>query len=138
MTARRRYRYAEVDDVLQPVVHVTLERRAGTHRERYVRTLAVVDPASPLTTVPGEFADELGLSLSDLPARLVDGVSYAIAEVTVHIDGQPRLRARVGFGGEREYVHLGHAQVLEHFRMVFEPYDDRFLLEYRPPLELDP
>jgi hypothetical protein len=129
----RSYRYVEIGDVLQPVVNVTLERKVGAQRERYVRTLAVVDPALPLTTVPLEFAQEIDLPLDGLPTHQVDGVSYVVAEVTVHVDGHQRIRARVGFGGPRRYMHLGHAHVLEHSRMVFEPYDERFSLEYRPP-----
>ena len=124
------------DDLQQPVVFIELRHRGPQGWSKPVRTLAVVDTALSVSTVPPEIAEALGFEppLFGPKRRIETGmgaVDYHVAEVELRIDGQERtLRANIGFGGTRRSVHLGYLKVLQHFRADFRPYEGTFSLEY--------
>lgn len=103
------------------------------------RTLAVVDTALSICTVPPDIAEALGFAqLLIGPRRRIETgagpVDYWMGEIELRIDGQKAvLRPLVGFGGTRRSMHLGYAQVLEHFRADFRPHEGAFSLTREPP-----
>jgi len=135
------YRYVDLsgEDMRQPVVDVALRYRSPQGEQRFLRSLAVVDTASSICTAPPEVAEQLGFAqpLMGPKRRLESGagaIDYWMAEIGLTIVGQSQLRAHVGFGGTRRYMHLGYLNVLEHFLSEFRPYESAFSLKYVPPL----
>lgn len=118
---------------------VTLRHRGPRGWSKPYRTLAVVDSALSICTVPPDIAQALGFAppLTGPRRRIETGagaVDYWMGEVELRIDRQRAvLRPHVGFGGTRRSMHLGYAQVLQHFRADFKPHEGTFSLTRVPP-----
>jgi hypothetical protein len=121
------------------VVVVTLRHRGPRGWSKPFTTLAVVDTALSICTAPPDVAQQIGFSPPLMgPRRRIEtgsgAVDYWMGEVELRIDRQKAvLRPHVGFGGTRRSMHLGYAQVLQHFRADFRPYEGAFSLTRVPP-----
>ena len=98
----------------------------------------MVDTALSVCTAPPDIAEAIRFSQPLMgPKRRIEtgagAVDYWMGEVELRIDGQRAvLRPSIGFGGTRRYMHLGYAQVLQHFRAEFRPYEGTFSLTRMP------
>ena len=96
--------------------------------------MGYLDSGADMTLLPLSFAKALGIKIEDEQVKEIRGigdsaVSVIIKEVEIKI-GDENLKANVGIALIEEVPYLlGRKDVFNKFRIIFEEYNERIILE---------
>ena len=116
-------------EILRPLIEFEIKTNIG-----WVSAMGYLDSGADITLLPLSFAKVLGVKIEDEEIKEIRGigdsaVSVMIKEVEIKI-GDVKLKANVGIALIEEVPYLiGRKDIFNKFRVIFEEYNKRILLE---------
>ena len=115
--------------ILRPIIKFEIKTKIG-----WVSVMGYLDSGADLTLLPLSFAKLLGIKIEEEDVKEIRGigdsaVSVIIKEVEIKI-GDVSLKANVGIALIEEVPYLlGRKDVFSKFRIIFEEYNEKIILE---------
>lgn len=116
-------------EVLRPLIEFQIKTKIG-----WITVMGYLDSGADMTLLPLSFAKALGIRIEDEQVKEIRGigdsaVSVIIKEVEIKI-GDENLKANVGIALIEEVPYLlGRKDVFNKFRIIFEEYNKKIILE---------
>ena len=115
--------------ILRPIIQFQINTKIG-----WIPVMGYLDSGADMTLLPLSFAKALGIKIEEEQVKEIRGigdsaVSVIIKEVEMKI-GDVNLKANVGIALIEEVPYLlGRKDVFHKFRIIFEEFNERIILE---------
>ena len=115
--------------ILRPIIEFEINTNIG-----WVSAMGYLDSGADITLLPLSFAKALGIKIEEEEVKEIKGigdsaVSVIIKEVELKI-GKVKLKANVGIALIEEVPYLlGRKDIFNKFRVIFEEYNKKVVLE---------
>ena len=115
--------------ILRPIIQFQIKTKIG-----WIPVMGYLDSGADMTLLPLSFAKALGIKIEEEQVKEIRGigdsaVSVIIKEVEMKI-GDVNLKANVGIALIEEVPYLlGRKDVFNKFRIIFEEYNEKIILE---------
>jgi len=117
------------EEILRPIIEFEIKTNIG-----WIAAMGYLDSGADITLLPLSFAKALGIKIEHEEIKEIRGigdtiVSVIIKEVEIKI-GDVKLKVNVGIALIEEVPYLiGRKDIFNKFRIVFEEYNKRIVVE---------
>ena len=115
--------------ILRPIIQFEIKTKIG-----WIPVMGYLDSGADITLLPLSFAKSLGIRIEEEEIKEIRGIgdsaiSVIIQEIDIKI-GDVALKANVGIALIEEVPYLlGRKDIFNKFRITFEEYKERIILE---------
>ena len=115
--------------ILRPIVQFQIKTKIG-----WISVMGYLDSGADMTLLPLSFAKALGIKIEEEQVKEIRGigdsaVSVIIKEIEMKIS-DVNIKANVGIALIEEVPYLlGRKDIFNKFRIIFEEYNERIILE---------
>ena len=115
--------------ILRPLIEFEIRTKIG-----WIPVMGYLDSGADITLLPLSFAKILGIIIEDEEVKEIKGVgdsavSVIIKEIGMRI-GNVNLKVKAGIALVEEVPYLlGRKDIFNKFRIIFEEYNERIILE---------
>ena len=116
-------------EILRPLIEFQIKTKIG-----WIPVMGYLDSGADMTLLPLSFAKALGIKIEDEEVKEIKGigdsaVSVIIKEIDMKIS-DVNLKANIGIALIEDVPYLlGRKDVFNKFRIIFEEYNERIILE---------